>query len=117
MIDAMIRRIFVSQSLVEVEALKARLEQASIPCFIKNRYSSMLAGDVPFAEVFPELWVINEEDGPRAKELLALWRERPAPGTPDWTCRRCGERHEAQFTSCWKCGAEREEPWSGVKQD
>ncbi|EEF59091.1 hypothetical protein [Pedosphaera parvula] len=23
---------------------------------------------------------------------------------PDWTCQPCGEVHESQFDSCWKCG-------------
>lgn len=100
-------KIFVSQSLVEVEALKSRLEAEGIACFIKNQFTSSLAGEVPFAEVFPELWVARADDGRRAQALLEQWKregERPGPG---WTCGRCGERHGGQFTTCWSCGAER----------
>jgi Putative prokaryotic signal transducing protein len=69
-------KLFVSQSLVEVETLKNRLQQAGIPCFIKNQYSATLAGMVPFAEVFPELWVIRDQDDPQAQELLESWRAK-----------------------------------------
>jgi len=106
-------KIFVSQNLAEVEALKSRIEDEGIPCFVKNQFTSSLAGEVPFAEVFPELWVVREEDGRRAKALLVQWKtESDNPGQ-GWTCGRCGERHEGQFTTCWKCGADRGQPWTG----
>ncbi|MHC4331384.1 MAG: DUF7577 domain-containing protein, partial [Planctomycetota bacterium] len=28
-------------------------------------------------------------------------------GDTPWTCPNCGEEVEAQFTNCWKCGANR----------
>jgi rubrerythrin len=100
-------KILVSQSLIEIESLKSRLEQAGISCMVKNQYTATLAGEVPFAEVFPELWVENERDVEQAKELLAQWRTgRETIGTV-WVCRTCGEEHGSQFTHCWKCGAAR----------
>jgi len=100
-------KLFVSQILVEVESLKEMLEQQDIPCTIKNQQGSNLAGEVPFAEVFPELWVLNNEDFPTAKELLHDWQEaQPAETTP-WTCSQCGESLTKEFTTCWKCETER----------
>ena len=63
------KKVFVSQSLVEVEMRKECLEQAGIRCMIKNQRSSSLAGEIPFTEVFPELWV-QDEDYDRARRLL-----------------------------------------------
>jgi len=98
--------IFVSQILVEVESLKEILEQAEIPCTVKNQQGSSLAGEVPFAEVFPELWVLNGENYPKAKELLENWqRAEPEEKTP-WKCSVCGERQAGEFSACWKCGNE-----------
>ena len=102
-------KVMVSQSLVEIEALKARLEEVGIPCLVKNQYTSSLAGEVPFAEVFPELWVTRDEDVSRAKELLQQWRDAESAPGPAWTCRQCGERHDSQYTECWKCGAGRDQ--------
>ncbi len=71
-------KLLVSHSLVEIESLKNRLEQAGIACFVKNQYASNLAGEVPFAEVFPELWVVNEEDVPRGPRICSGGGERTA---------------------------------------
>lgn len=64
------KKVFVSPNLIEVEMRKERLEQAGIRCMIKNQRSSGLAGEIPFTEVFPELWVIQNEEYDRARQLL-----------------------------------------------
>lgn len=102
-----------SQSLIEIESLRAQLEDAGIPCFIKNQHASTLAGEVPFAEVFPELWLARDDDFSHAKELLASWKDGSAYGH-GWTCSRCKEHHTAQYTECWKCGAARDQPGTGT---
>ncbi|GKS59990.1 hypothetical protein YTPLAS18_35170 [Nitrospira sp.] len=101
------KKVFVSQLLVEVEALKEVLEGAGIRCMVKNRQGSSLAGEVPFAEVFPELWV-NDEDETAAAHILASQKESPPIEGRSWTCLGCGERHDASFTACWKCGRQRD---------
>jgi rubrerythrin len=100
-------KLFVSQSLIEVETRKEVLEQAGILCTVKNQQGSSLAGEVPFAEVFPELWVIHDEDYPKAKELLEEWTKGATAGGSSWTCTRCGEHHTGKFSTCWKCGQDR----------
>jgi hypothetical protein len=99
-----VRKFFVSQSLVEVELLKELLEQAGILCTIKNQQASTLAGAVPFAEVFPELWVLRDEDYDQAKMLLEDRPKDLEPAQRPWTCAGCGESHTDEFTACWKCG-------------
>ena len=98
------RIIFASQHLFEVEMRKEQLAQAGIRCLIKNQRSSGLAGEIPFTEVFPELWVIQDEDAYRARQVLdeELITQPSSPG--DWVCIGCGEHHESQFSECWKCG-------------
>ncbi len=100
-------KILVSQSLVEIESLRSRLEQAGITCFVKNQYASSLAGEVPFGEVFPELWLVDEKDVQRAEDMLQRWRADSGSTGPKWVCASCGERHGQQFTDCWNCGAPR----------
>jgi putative signal transducing protein len=100
------KRLFVSQSLVEVESLKELLSTDGILCTIRNQQGSSLAGEVPFVEVFPELWVINDADLGRAKELLEEQGSGDEVERPTWVCAGCGERHVGLFTACWKCGRE-----------
>ncbi|MBK9308021.1 MAG: DUF2007 domain-containing protein [Nitrospira sp.] len=100
------RTVFVSQNLIDVEMRKERLEQAGIRCMIKNQRLSGLAGEIPFAEIFPELWVIQDEDAYRARQVLDE-ELISHPSNPDaWICAGCGEHHESQFSKCWKCGQE-----------
>ncbi|OQW35252.1 MAG: hypothetical protein A4E19_16925 [Nitrospira sp. SG-bin1] len=100
-------RVFVAQHLIEVEMRKERLEEAGIPCTIKNQRSSSLAGEIPFTEVFPELWVIQDEDCDRARKILEEGLVLLPSNQDSWTCPGCDERHESQFASCWNCGQQR----------
>jgi hypothetical protein len=97
----------VSQNLIEVEMRKERLEQAGIQCMIKNQRSSSLAGEIPFTEVFPELWLVQDEDYDRARQLLEEGLILQPSNQDTWVCAGCGERHKGQFATCWNCGRER----------
>ena len=101
------KKLYVSQSLIDVESRKELLDQAEIPCTIKNQRSNMLGGEVPFVEVFPELWVLQDEDFEQAQKLLKDWEEAPPLDNTAWTCASCGEIHQKEFTTCWKCNKER----------
>ena len=100
------KRLFVSQNLVEIESLKELLSTDGILCTIRNQQGSSLAGEVPFVEVFPELWVITDADFDRAKELLEAQGIGDKVEQPTWVCAGCGEGHVGLFTACWKCGRE-----------
>ena len=101
------KRLYVSQSLIDVESRKELLDQAHIPATIKNQRSAMLGGEVPFVEVFPELWVLKDEDFERAQTLLEDWEQAKPLEKTRWTCLGCGEVHQREFTTCWNCGQER----------
>jgi len=101
------KKLYVSQSLIDVESRKELLDQAEVLCTIKNQRSAMLGGEVPFVEVFPELWVLHDKDFERAQQLLQDWEEAQPLETTSWTCAGCGEVHQKEFTTCWKCGHER----------
>jgi uncharacterized OB-fold protein len=56
------------------------------------------------SEAVPELWI---KDDSRLAEAMEIKKDylgpQPAQGVA-WTCPKCGEKIEPQFTSCWKCG-------------
>jgi len=101
------KKLYVSQSLIDVESRKELLDQAEIPCTIKNQRSAMLGGEVPFVEVFPELWVLQDKDFVKAQTLLQDWENAQPLETTSWTCGSCNEVHQKEFTTCWKCNRER----------
>jgi len=85
--------------------IKGLLEANGIACFIKNERLFTAMGEIPFVECFPELWLLNDEDEPRALDLLKNLAEPAATPFEPWTCPGCGEIIEGQFTRCWKCGS------------
>ncbi len=98
-------KLFTSQNLPEVELCRLMLEEQGIACTIRNQYASIARGEIPFTDTWPELWVLNDAEADKARALLDA--QPAADKGEDWTCPECGERIEAQFTSCWNCSGER----------
>lgn len=96
-------RVFTSPNLAEAEMLRGLLEGQSIPCVVRNRYTSIANGEIPFTDNWPEVWVLRESDADAARLLL----ETPAPAAAAWRRPRCGEENEGQFTACWNCSEDR----------
>ena len=92
------QKLFSSNESSEVELLKNIVEKEDIPCTIKTA-----AGAIPFTEYYPELWILNDEDYPQAKNLLDNFLNPSVPAGVPWTCPTCGEKIEAQFSTCWRC--------------
>jgi hypothetical protein len=101
------KRVFTANTHSgDQEILKDLLEQAEIPCLVRNADLSMALSELTPMESGPEIWILNDEDLPRAGEILGEWRAAAVEDPGPWVC-PCGEALEGQFTSCWKCGRER----------
>jgi len=57
--------------------------------------------------MFPVIWVLDERDVSRGRELIAAFNLRKPEGA-GWRCADCGESNEGQFDLCWHCGSCRE---------
>ena len=86
--------------------MQSLLESNGIKTFIRNEYGSSVVGELPFVEVVPQLFVLEEKDLAMAKELLLLDLPVENQGE-DWVCPECGVDVEANFSLCWKCGVNR----------
>lgn len=99
------KRLFSSPDSTEMGLLKSRLEEAGIPCLLRDEQMSQT---IPSAAFSAELWTANDEDYRRAVELCEAWRHPSFEARLAWTCPKCGETLEGQFSACWKCGAKRD---------
>jgi len=99
-------KVHESLDLPMIGHLRSILESSGIPCAIRNEHTVSLAGEVPLTTVYPELWVLEDRDAPRAKETVREYfeRQRNAPPAADWTCPKCGETVDGNFAECWNCG-------------
>lgn len=98
-------KVFEDFDITLVGRYQAVLESNDIATFMKNQFGTSGAGELPFVEVIPQLWVLNEADADRARALI---EDMSAPESGvSWVCESCKEPQEAAFTHCWKCSAPR----------
>ena len=95
------KRVFSSFNQTAVYHARNLLENEGISTQMRNTVLSSAMGELPPSECQAELWVADP-DAAAASAIL----QRQASG-PDWTCAACGETAGAQFTQCWRCGADR----------
>ena len=100
------KKIYENLEFAMVSHIKSLLESKGIRCEIRNEGGVSVAGEVPFTQVYPELWVLSNADVPQAKTFVEEYRRRidNTPVPPDWICQSCGEKVEGQFGECWNCG-------------
>jgi rubrerythrin len=103
------KKVYESLSFHKVGHYRSMLEEAGIECSIRNLGAAGVMGEVPFVEVYPELWVTEDADEPRALALIEHHRQEitAAAGLPEWTCGECGELVPGTFETCWNCGADK----------
>jgi len=97
--------LYSSLNLHEIYHLKNLLEAEGVRCQIKNELLSRLAGEIPFTECAPQLWLLDERDLEQAVRIVRDFRRGVVAGPP-WQCPNCGETLEGQFSACWHCGAQ-----------
>ena len=102
------RRLYQARDRIEAQFLTDLLDRHRIPSTVLGDYLAGAAGELPL-DIFPTVWVVEDDDLPRARSLLAsfLRPETTEPGPP-WDCPGCGEQVEAGFDLCWNCGRARE---------
>jgi len=97
------RVVYSSPNLTLVAHFRALLETQGIPSRIRNEFLAGAAGELPPLDCWPELCVEARWEDPARRAIAEA--QSGAPGAADWTCPRCGERIEGQFTACWNCAA------------
>ena len=99
-------KVFEDFNFSRVGQMQSLLESHDIKTFLRNEYGSSVVGELPFVEVIPQLFVLEEKDVAQARELLQL--DLPMEGSDDdWVCPECGVDVEGNFSRCWKCGVNR----------
>lgn len=93
-------KLFTHENRLIVFNLKNLLQQQGIETQVRNEYSAGAAGDLAPHEVWPELWLIDEQHETTARALVA---ELTTPTQKDWTCPQCGEQLSAAYDYCWQC--------------
>lgn len=98
-------KIYSNDDRFMVMQVKDALENAGIPCFIKNEFASGAIGELSPFDAWPEVWLSDGEWQQRAEKIIADLMSQNTQ-KPGWLCRHCNESNEGSFELCWQCGKE-----------
>lgn len=107
------KKLYTARDEMEAHSIRNLLEREGIRATVLGEHLATARGELPLTQdTLPSVWV-NDEDCPQALRLLNA-RDDPAasanePPPAPWTCGKCGERIEGQFSNCWSCTAPRPE--------
>jgi len=96
------KRVYVAPTLLDAQLAVDTLSSLGIVSHIFNANAAGAMGEVPFMQAQPEVWVDDDAQEARAREVLAGLRN--APLRDEKACPHCGETNPGNFMSCWQCG-------------
>ena len=96
-------RVYVARQRYDAYLVADRLNRAGIRAHVFNEHASSIVGDVPPDVAQPQVWLADDADEARARELLREIERDARPGPPRF-CRHCGEQSPGNFDLCWNCG-------------
>ena len=98
-----VKRFYAAADLIEAQLLKDLLMESGIASEIFNQNARGGTGEIPFTHVYPELWLLDENDQSRARELVDQYEHSEIPSGVTF-CNQCSEENPRNFASCWQCG-------------
>jgi hypothetical protein len=97
------KRVYIAPTLLDAQLAVDALSSLGIVTHILNANAVGALGEVPFMQAQPEVWVDDDAQEARAREVLAGLHN--APLRNEKTCPHCGETNPGNFLSCWQCGS------------
>jgi hypothetical protein len=88
------------------QLLRGALESEGVAAIVQGEHLTAIHGEIPTgASAEYRVCIVDDEQLPKARHLAKQWlAEKSSVQAAPWICAGCGERHEAHFESCWKCG-------------
>ena len=116
------KQVYSALNEMDAHFLKGLLGEAGIEAVVEGEALEQVWGNLPLSSAsVPTVWV-QDGDVARAAPIVDEYnrrhienQERGDAPRPTWTCPRCGEKVEDQFTQCWHCGTSRPEAAPGAK--
>lgn len=103
----MLKKLFTSQDVFEIQAVRSELDALSIPYMVKNEYAAGAIGELPWQDAQPELWLVDDSWYARASLVIERLLTKDSTGISnprfDWVCDDCGEENGEAFDICWFC--------------
>lgn len=102
------KQLHAARHAVEAHLIRGFLVSHGIAAEVRGEYLTSGWGELPVDVC--SVWVMDDAQFAQANDLLVDFlsgRLARRYSGERWTCTKCGEQLEGQFTSCWNCGAGR----------
>ena len=100
------KQVHAARTAMEAHLVKGFLDSHGISAEVRGEFLTSGWGELPVDVC--SVWVSDDTQYEAANDLLVAFMSgsyaRLYSGER-WTCPRCGEQLEGQFTQCWSCGA------------
>lgn len=98
------KKLYSAASLPDAHLIRNLLDQAGIEARVFNENAQGGVGQLPVMEACPQIWIVNERDLQRARQLLEAFEHMPAIRS-NLRCQQCSEDNPTTFQLCWNCGS------------
>ncbi|MDF1529465.1 MAG: DUF2007 domain-containing protein [Sedimenticola sp.] len=96
------RKLYECRDRLQAQMLLDDLESHHIEVVILGDYLTGAAGELSAIQ-FPVLWVVQDDDYTRGRQLIDEYLAESIQASAAWQCARCGELIEGGFEICWNC--------------
>jgi len=98
-------KLYTATDLADATLLVDQLARSGVRARVRNADLSSLAGQLPFGQVLPEVWLERDGDAYAGSTILEDYVARKkVPAGEDRRCPECGEDNPSNFELCWQCG-------------
>jgi len=97
------QKLFSHSDRFLIQSVRSELDARNIPYLVKNEYASGAVGELPWQDVQPEIWLLDEHWHSRARTIIDALLPAETSASSDWQCPQCGEVNGASFAFCWHC--------------
>ena len=105
------KQVYIADDPAEAHLVAGILDQYGISCDIRGEDLWSARGQLPLTtDTLPTVWITDDSEYEQAAELVKQFEDgtlAAGKGGDPWTCPKCGEEVEAQFSNCWNCGENR----------
>jgi hypothetical protein len=103
------KKLYAAKHAIEAHLIRGFLVSHGIDAVVRGDHLTTGWGELPVD--ICSVWVVDEAQFEQADALVSAFfkgsSQRMFSGGT-WTCPRCGEELEGQFTACWSCGTSRQ---------
>lgn len=96
------KRVYLAADLLDAQIAVDILAMRGIKTHIFNAHAAGGLGELAATQIWPEVWVEEDEDAKQARMLLEKTHSAKDAGSK--FCPQCGEENPGNFLSCWHCG-------------